>query len=401
MEIRRGDGELMEPTTWTIKRCLDWTRDYLRDKGEQKPRYIAEWMLSTATGLDRVGIYTNFERPLEQDELGRMHEYVVRRAKGEPVQYVLGKAPFRMIEVACEPPILIPRPETEMLVEEVLSYLDREILGGVDAGGRDGRPRVELPWNSAVEEARLAEEAERARRVAESDAGVGDGAADEAAASADGEAAELPSDAGADAAGPADSGAHGAPGDSTPVTDGDSAGTSRVARVLEVGTGTGCIPLSLATERPGKVVCVATDVDPRAIDLATRNRDELGIDEGAVEFRQGDLVTPVRSEERRTFDVLVSNPPYIPSGVVDTLGSEVRDFESRGALDGGDDGLDIFRRLVRAAPYMLRLGGLFACELFETRVEAAARICRESGMTDVRVVEDLTGRPRFVVARVM
>lgn len=98
---------------------------------------------------------------------------------------------------------------------------------------------------------------------------------------------------------------------------------------------------------------------------------------------------------------MVSNPPYIPTKVMDELPHEVADFEPHLALDGGCDGLDIFRRLLNAAPYMLREGGLFICELFEKACDPAAQLCREAGLGDVRIVEDLTGRPRIVAARVL
>lgn len=387
----------MEPTTWTIKRCLDWTRDYLRDKGEERPRYIAEWLLSAATGMNRLFIYTNFDQPLNKRELDRMHEYVVRRAKGEPVQYIVGKAQFRSIEVACEAPVLIPRPETEMLVEEVLSYIDEEVLGrGMGAAERT-RARVELPWNAEVEQAR---QAEAARRTEAENAARPDATAQR-------------EDRRGGAAGHAEAGGQtarqavdGALGESE-GRDGKGAMTAtrhrvpaRAARVLEVGTGTGCIALSLAAERPGEVMVIATDIDPRAVSLAKRNRDALGFAPQVVDIRLGDLAAPIAPRERGTFDVLVSNPPYIPTKVVDGLDGEVRDHESRGALDGGADGLDVFRRLVAEAPSLVRPGGLFACELFEDALDKAASIADKSGLVDVRVVQDLAQRPRFLLARV-
>lgn len=180
------------------------------------------------------------------------------------------------------------------------------------------------------------------------------------------------------------------PGDAAPA-----------ARVLEVGCGTGCISLSIAYERQGKARCVAIDIEPRAVDLTIRNRDALGIDPVDVDVRLGNLVSPLdRETEWGTFDVLVSNPPYIPSSVMGSLPHEVADYEPSLALDGGADGLDIFRRLVNAAPHMLKPGGLLACELYEGHLDAAAELCRSAGMRDVRVVDDLTGRPRIVLARV-
>ena len=109
-------------------------------------------------------------------------------------------------------------------------------------------------------------------------------------------------------------------------------------------------------------------------------------------------MSSIPREEWGTFDVLVSNPPYIPTDVMRSLPHEVKDFEPDLALEGGADGLDIFRRLLNAAPYMLRAGGLFACELYEGTLDAAAELCRQAGLSDVRIVHDLTDRPRIVRA---
>lgn len=392
----------MPNETWTIKRCLDWTRDYLRDKGDERPRLSAEWLLAGVCGLTRTDIYVGFDKPMSAEELAAMHAAVVRRAKGEPLQYIVGETGFRQITVACEPGVLIPRPETELLVEEVLGYLDREVLG---EDSSHPRKRVELPWNAEVEAALEAERAVavqqrddereavlRERELTEEDLeGLGLDEDDAAptrvvpdAVGDDDEDARLRGDEGA-----ADSDALGSPD------------RSHVARVLEVGCGTGCISLSIATERSGRAECVAIDIEPRAVDLTIRNRDALGIAPAAVDVRLGNLVSPLsRETEWGTFDVLVSNPPYIPSSVMETLPHEVADYEPALALDGGADGLDIFRRLVNAAPHMLKPGGLLACELYEGHLDAAAELCRSAGMRDVRIVDDLTGRPRIVLARV-
>ena len=374
----------MESTTWTIKSCLDWTRDYLKDKGDERPRLSAEWLLSSVTGLSRTELYMSFEQPLSAEELKAMHDMVVRRAKGEPLQYIAGTTTFRMIDVACEPGVLIPRPETELLVEEVLSYLDRVVLDDVPAS----RPRAELPWNADVEAARKAEEDAAAQQAARQQA--------EAAAGADfgGHSGAVDDDE-------EDSGADGEvfEAEASPEDGVAAPPEPRVARVLEVGTGTGCISLSLAHERPGRVTCVATDIEPRAVELASKNRDALGIAAEVVDVRLGNLVSPLNREtEWGTFDVLVSNPPYIPSAVMQQLPREVAAFEPSLALDGGTDGLDIFRRLVRAAPSMLRPSGLLACELYEGHLDQAAAIAREGGLEDVCIIKDLTDRPRILLA---
>ena len=381
---------------WTIKRCLEWTKEYLAERGEEHPRLSAEWLLCAATGLARIDLYMRMDETLNASQLETMHAAVVRRAKGEPLQYITGSTQFRMIDVACAPGVLIPRPETEMLVEEVLNYLDAEVLSPEAAA----RQRVELPWNDEVEEARKAEAAladERAtaeRRAANltaaDEAALGgdvlgsrayaeelaDREAEEAAAqAAEAEAAEA-AEPELDEYGIAIEGA----GQETASAQ-DAAAPApaepRIARVLEVGCGTGCISLSLAWERRGHVTCTATD---------------------EVAFSLTNLVSSIPREEWGTFDVLVSNPPYIPTGVMRSLPHEVKDFEPDLALEGGADGLDIFRRLLNAAPYMLRAGGLFACELYEGALDAAAELCRQAGLSDVRIVHDLTDRPRIVRA---
>ena len=389
----------MANETWTIRRCLDWTRDYLKDRGDERPRLSAEWLLSGVTGLSRTEIYVNFDKPMSSEELAAMHTAVVRRAKGEPLQYIIGETSFRTIDVMCEPGVLIPRPETELLVEEVLAYLDREVIGAAPAAARG---RVELPWNAEVEAALQAEIAaakekdeepvvERELRDDDFDTLEDDEGTIETADGAEGGADVL-------GAAPVEEGEF---SEGAPAQDGES-GQIRCARVLEVGCGTGCISLSIASERSGRAQCVAIDIEPRAVDLSIRNRDALGISPADVDVRLGNLVSPLNREtEWGTFDVLVSNPPYIPSAVMESLPHEVADFEPALALDGGADGLDIFRRLVNAAPHMLRPGGLLACELYEGHLDAAADLCRSAGMHDVRIVDDFTGRPRIVLALVV
>lgn len=409
---------------WTIKRCLEWTKEYLAERGEEHPRLSAEWLLCAATGLARIDLYMRMDEALNAAQLETMHAAVVRRAKGEPLQYITGSTQFRMIDVACAPGVLIPRPETEMLVEEVLNYLDAEVLSPEAAA----RQRAELPWNDEVEQARKAEAALADERATAERRAANLTAADEAALGsdvlgsrayaeelADREAEEAAAQAEAAEAAEAEELAEpeldeygivieGSADHEASLTQDATApapAEPRTARVLEVGCGTGCISLSLAWERRGHVTCTATDIEPRAIDLATKNRDALGLTSDEVAFSLTNLVSSIPREKWGTFDVLVSNPPYIPTDVMRSLPHEVKDFEPELALEGGADGLDIFRRLLNAAPYMLRAGGLFACELYEGALDAAAELCRQAGLSDVRIVRDLTDRPRIVRAIVI
>ena len=406
---------------WTIKRCLEWTKEYLAERGEEHPRLSAEWLLCAATGLARIDLYMRMDETLDAAQLETMHAAVVRRAKGEPLQYITGSTQFRMIDVACAPGVLIPRPETEMLVEEVLNYLDAEVLSPEAAA----RQRIELPWNDEVEEARKAEAALADERATAERRAANLTAADEAALGSDvlgsrAYAEELADREAEEAAAQVEE-AEAAEAEELTEPELDEYGIAiegnadqeealgqyadapapvepRIARVLEVGCGTGCISLSLAWERRGHVTCTATDIEPRAIDLATKNRDALGLTSDEAAFSLTNLVSSIPREEWGTFDVLVSNPPYIPTDVMRSLPHEVKDFEPDLALEGGADGLDIFRRLLNAAPYMLRAGGLFACELYEGALDAAAELCRQAGLSDARIVRDLTDRPRIVRA---
>ena len=287
---------------WTVKSTLEWTTGYLERKGDEHPRLSAEWLLCAATGMSRVEVYMNYDRPLDAAELATLHAGVERRGRGEPLQYVTGEMPFRHIVLKCAPGVLIPRPETEVLVDCVLDYLDALVLG-----------------------------------------------------------------------------------------EGDT------ASVLEVGTGTGCIALSLAEERPFVRVS-ATDVSPDAVALAGRNRDALGLD-GPVELFLTDLADGVPGAEDAAFDVLVSNPPYIPSALVEELPAEVGGFEPRLALDGGPDGLDVFRRIVALAGTALKPGGLLACELHEECLEQACDEAVSGGLLqNARIVKDLAGKNRILLA---
>ena len=102
----------MAEETWTVKRILDWTRGYLAEKGDEHPRLSAEWLISNACGLSRIEIYTGFGRVLTPKELAAMHDGVLRRGRGEPLQYVTGEMPFRHIILRCERGVLIPRPRS-------------------------------------------------------------------------------------------------------------------------------------------------------------------------------------------------------------------------------------------------------------------------------------------------
>ena len=302
---------------WTIKAALDWTVGFLERKGDENPRLSAEWLMAEATGLTRIELYVNFERPLSLDERAVLRDFVARRGKGEPLQLISGKVPFRYLTVLVAPGVLIPRPETEVLVSEAFAELKL--------------PRV----------------------------------ADHVAEGEEGEEIQSP--------------------DLPPL------------RAIDLCTGSGCIACSLASEYPVAQV-VALDIAPEALALARKNVEHLGLRE-RIEVRPSDLLGAVAPEERGNFDLVISNPPYVPSAVCETLPKEVSDWDPRLALDGGEDGLDLFRRFLPDALECLKPGGVLAVELFEGHLEQARELAEQHGFERVRIANDLTGRQRVLVAR--
>ena len=285
----------MTEQVWTVKSALDWCIDFLASKGDEHPRRSAEWLLSAATGLSRVEVYAHHDRPLSPAESSSLRDGVSRRATGEPLQYVTGEVAFRHLVLTVKRGVLIPRPETEVLVGEAL-----RVLEGVEA------PLVADPC-----------------------------------------------------------------------------------------TGSGAVALSIAYEHPGAHVW-ATDLAPLAVEAAIDNAGRLGLSD-AVDVAVGDLLSPLPERLRGRIDVVVSNPPYIPTSDLSSLPAEVAGFEPVLALDGGQDGLEVFRRLATDALEWLTEGGSLLVELDEGRVRTAAEEAVQ-WYKNVSVVKDLTGRERVLVA---
>ncbi|MDO5117547.1 MAG: peptide chain release factor N(5)-glutamine methyltransferase [Eggerthellaceae bacterium] len=285
---------------WTIKAALDWTMGYLERKGDENPRVSTQKLIAHACGLSRIELYTNLERPLTLKERDRLRDYVKRRAEGEPLQYIIGEVGFRFLSIEVAHGVLIPRPETEVLVSELLASIPKEEEG-------------------------------------------------------------------------------------------------TVLRIVDVGTGSGCIACSIASERPDTHL-FALDVAPEAIALCEKNASACGVSD-RVTVIESDMLSSLDEALVGEVDAIVSNPPYIPTSVIETIPREVSDFEPRLALDGGADGLDAFRILLDQAQTYLKPSGVLAVELFEESLDEAARLANEKGYYDVRIVCDLAGRPRVLVAR--
>lgn len=276
---------------------LQRSTEYLAARGVEDARLDAERLAAHVLGVDRLRLYLDFERPLSEVELDALRKRVVRRGLREPLQQILGCQPFREITLRVTPDTLVPRPETEEVVDVALSELDR----------------LSLP----------------------------------------------------------------------------------VPRVLDLGTGTGCIAISVAVERPEARV-TAVECSAPALAVARENAVSCGVAE-RLRLLSGDLFSPLAEGER--FDLIVSNPPYLTPDEWRQAPPEVRDHEPKAALVGGDDGLACYRRMFGEAPQCLSPSGTVVVEIGATQGEAVAAIAREAGFRSVRVQQDLAGRDRVVVAR--
>ena len=371
----------MADRVWTIKDILDWTRNDLEHNGDEHPRLSAEWLLSAATGKSRVELYLNFDQPLTPAELKAMREGVVRRRAGEPLQYVTGEVPFRHIILRCERGVLIPRPETEILVDAALEGVDAAVKRRALPPEED-----ESLEPQAIQETKDLDQTSSASLTSP----LSDGNVEYVPIQTEEvlQVSETESFSEGDADVPDDS-------------ENDELDIEKVSprkvRVADLCCGTGCIGLSIASEREDVVVWEG-DLSEQAVSLTERNRDALNLT-SRVAVAQGDLYEALPGELAGTLDVIVSNPPYIPSAVVPTLPQEVVGYEPGLALDGGKDGLDLFRRLLEGAPQWLAPEGMLCVELFEDSLDAAASLVRDQkGWAHVEIRPDLTGRPRVLIA---
>ena len=261
--------------------------------GVEPARVDAEWLLAGVLDVPRLTLHLALDRALPGDALARYAEAVQRRARREPLQHVLGWEGFRGLRFQLSPGVLVPRPETEMLVAWALEFLPPG-------------PR----------------------------------------------------------------------------------------RVLDLGTGSGCIACAIAAERPDASV-VASDVAPAAAAVARRNVAALGL-----AARVQVVVVNLLDALRGGWDLVVANPPYLPSAMLPSLAPEVACHEPAGAVDGGPDGLAVIRALVAGAPLALRPGGALVLETAGgDQAGEVVALMQRAGLGTVSVRRDLAGVARFVSGR--
>lgn len=361
---------MTEQAVWTVNKILQWTQQYFSGKGLENPRLDAEVLLCDVLGCRRIDLFMRLQQELQPEELKKYRESVLRRAAWEPLAYIIGRKTFLQWEFNVTPAVLIPRPETELLVEKLVQCCTGKSLTQLEK---------EAFWRKKAEEARAA--AEKVKAV--SSEKLRDETDPEKAAVwqqevADREAAAVQA---AERAGMAD------------VAAGPAKTAGKGPDILDMGTGSGAILLSLLKLLP-ESRGLAVDISPEALAVAKENAALLGVADRAW-FLQSDIWSRVPAKAQ--FDIVVSNPPYIPAQVIGILARDVQK-EPRMALDGGKDGLDACRKITAGLPQHVKADGLAAFEVGIGQGEAVAAMCREQGFAVTAVVNDYAGIDRMVFA---
>jgi release factor glutamine methyltransferase len=287
----------------TLLEILNWSTQYLKDNQIENPRLNAELLLAHSMNLSRETLYIHLNSRLREEEKERLEKLIQRRISGEPLQYILGHQEFWSIDFKVDPRVLIPRPETELLVEQGLSILSKTLS------------------------------------------------------------------------------------------------KKKNVLVLEIGTGSGAIAISLAKESKALFI-LATDISRDALLLAKKNAENAGVS-SQIQFVNGDLFYPFRSlRGRGPFDLVLSNPPYINRSEIRALAKEVKDHEPIIALDGGEDGLEFYRIITQQAHFYLRDGGWLLLEVGKDQGGKVSEMIENEGyFRGVQLIRDISGIERVVKAQ--
>jgi len=297
-------------TTWTILNLLNWTTEYFTKAGLSSPRLDAEILLAHSLKLKRMDLYLQFDRPLLSDELAAYKMLIKRRIEREPIAYIIGEKEFWSRSFKVGPGVLIPRPETELIVEIVTRdscLVSRE----------------------------------------------------------------------------------------KPIT------------ILDIGTGSGILAITLAKEFPNTQV-MAIDISPEALSYAKENAERHSVAD-RIQFLEQDFLTSHESLVTSHFDLIVSNPPYIASAEIETLDDDVRKFEPQLALDGDSDGLKFYRALSEKAFSLLNSQGTLVMEIGEDQGLAVGGLAvggpavgglfSKDPWMDAKVIKDYAGHDRVVIVK--
>lgn len=293
-----------QSTDWNILKLLRWSASYFESHQIDSPRATAEILLASTLGLERIDLYIRHDRPMSAAELADYKQLIKRRVRREPVAYILGEKQFWGLDLRVNPWVLIPRPDTECLVETTLALLPRK-----------------------------------------------------------------------------------------PATTGQ--------RILELGTGSGAVILAVASERPGNRYW-ATDRSLPILVTAKNNAKRHNL-EHRVRFLASDWFDGLKHGMRTdqgAFDLILSNPPYVPTAEIEKLAPEIKCNEPSAALDGGSDGLAWIRHIITQAPLYLKSKARLLLEIGFDQKAAVQRIATGAGAyDDIQFFKDLAGHHRVAALR--
>jgi release factor glutamine methyltransferase len=288
-----------KPQQWTILSLQNWCAEYLKEKGIDSPKLTTDLLLCHVLKCKRIDLYSQFEKPLSVEELALFKELFKRRLEHEPIQYITKEAHFMGLQFYVDKNVLIPRPETEILVSEALTILK--------------------------------------------------GKSEEA------------------------------------------------LRVLDIGTGSGNIPISIAHFQKN-IIVDSVDVSEDALSVAQRNVENNEV-AGRVQLKKCDVLNYQNELDGQQFDMLVSNPPYISDAEFELLSKEVKDFEPQIALNDGNDGLTFYRAITNLSCQLLKPGGWLLFEVAYNQSEDVKSILQKANYQNIEAVLDLERIPRVIKAQ--
>ena len=280
------------PKIWRIIDLINWAESYFKEKGFENPRSEIEWLLRSLLNCNRMDVYLRFEEHLSQTQLSTLRDWVKRRVEKEPLQYITGSCDFYGREFLVNKYVLIPRPETERLIDIVI----------------------------------------------------------------------------------------------------DKMKSIKSQYILDVGTGSGCIATTLGLE-VSKSTVLGLDISDAAIGIANKNKEKLSV--GNVSFQELDFLNTIPDGQ---FDLLVSNPPYIPLGEMDGLMKDVRDFEPTLALTDEKDGLTFYQRFAEIGKDLVKTGGWIILEVgLGEHPQKAKAIFQSTGYDEPKLIKDYNGDDRVLI----
>ncbi len=386
--------------SWTVMGILKWAADFFRAKGVSEPRASAEVLLAHALNLSRLDLYLRHDQPLTPEELARFKALIIRRRHGEPPAYITGRKEFWSLDFKVTPAVLIPRPETEILVQALLEASQPK-TGYRDQGSES---RVRSTHQNDLTQSRKDAKALTEDRVPKTEyRDQGSGISSEFAVNETpslsmpwiiGDLKDRGHDPGARDQGPAKE----IGGQSqTPKTENRKPKTDLLWG-LEVGTGSGAVVIALARELP-EMRWVGIDISDGALTVARDNARRHGVAE-RIHFIRGDLMSGIKAEPR--FHLVAANLPYVPRPVWEHLPADIKDFEPREALLGGDDGLALLSPLISQAHRVLASGGRLALEVADGMAPKVVEMLQETeAYRSVEILKDYQGADRVVLARRM